>query len=125
MRLDLIAALRQVRARAPRAKIVLIGYPEILPASGRCLKAGSSTVARARAELNRIATAQRKAARAAGVAFLDPRGVTRGHGLCTDDPWIAVASTATSQQFHPLVQEQQAIAAVLERLVGARTVSRD
>ncbi|WP_300675979.1 SGNH/GDSL hydrolase family protein [Nocardioides sp.] len=120
MRTDLVAVLRRVKAKAPHATIVVIGYPEILPSTGRCLKAGRTTLTLARGALNRIAIAQRNAATQAGVGFLDPRSVTRGHGLCTKDPWIALRTTATSQQYHPTEAEQRAVATALEHRIGTQ-----
>ncbi|UDY23264.1 SGNH/GDSL hydrolase family protein [Nocardioides sp. Kera G14] len=118
MRGRLTRVLRRIGRVAPHARLVVIGYPEILPANGRCLGADRARVKKAAKALRLIATAQRQAAWNAGATFLDARSFTRGHGLCTTAPWIARRTTATSKRYHPEAPEQRAIATALDGIVS-------
>lgn len=81
----LVTALTEVRRRAPRAKIAILGYPWIMPASGGCflrmpIAAGDVPYLRGiQATLN---DAVRRAAAASGVTYVDMNAVSNGHDAC-------------------------------------------
>nr|WP_296779034.1 SGNH/GDSL hydrolase family protein [Rhodococcus sp. (in: high G+C Gram-positive bacteria)] len=85
-----------IRFYAPNARIGVVGYPEIFPSgqSSACLELpGNGRVNQARAEgyisfLDRLDEAQRGAAAALGIDFVDTRALTAGHGSCADDSWV-------------------------------------
>ncbi|MEV0248439.1 SGNH/GDSL hydrolase family protein [Nocardia sp. NPDC050712] len=85
-----------IKYYAPQARIVLVGYSELIPP-------GSDTVclnvfgvapfvqprARALAEyFDALDRAQRDAAGILGIDFFDSRALTAGHGLCSAEPWM-------------------------------------
>lgn len=92
----LSSVIEFVRYYAPRARIVLVGYPELFPARQDTvcvdfLGLGRFVQPRGRAVveyLDRLDGAQREAARILHVDFLDARSLTAGHGLCSADPWL-------------------------------------
>ena len=81
----LVDALRAVRAKAPLARIGILGYPWIMPASGGCfdrmpIAAGDVPYVRGiQATLN---DAVRRAAAAARVTYVDLNAVSEGHDAC-------------------------------------------
>jgi len=82
--------IAQVRARAPAARIVLVQYFALMPASGNCPATGLSDgqVAQIRAigrDLARL-TAQVARASAAEVVPLDR--ISAPHALCSAQPWM-------------------------------------
>jgi hypothetical protein len=77
-------ALREIAARAPNAKIMLMGYPRLLDGLGQCV-AGIGTVEAP--WLNQMADALNEsmkvaAAGVAGVTFADPRAAFAGKAVC-------------------------------------------
>jgi lysophospholipase L1-like esterase len=103
-----------VRKRSPHARILVIGYPQIVPASGTCdllpLAAGDYAFAR---EVNAgLARAVRAGASDARAGYVDLWAPSRGHDICSDDPWIngRVTSADRALAYHPLAAEQQAVA---------------
>lgn len=118
----IVAAVGRIRATAPGARIVVVGYPQIVPASGTCralpLATGDYPFARrANVELTRTL---RSAATTAGVEYADLWEVTQGHDICADDPWVNGARTDPGRAvaFHPFREEQEAVAQVLAGILG-------
>ncbi|MGW5570107.1 SGNH/GDSL hydrolase family protein [Nocardia thailandica] len=90
------AIVEYAKYYAPAARIVLVGYPEIWPSGGTsaCIDvAGLGRVTQPRAEgviayFDALDRAQRGAAELLGIDFLDTRGLTAGHGLCSAEPLV-------------------------------------
>jgi GDSL-like Lipase/Acylhydrolase family len=82
---SLVNALQAVRAKAPGARIAILGYPWIMPASGGCfgkmpIAAGDVPYVRGiQATLN---DAVRRAAAATGVTYVNLDVVSQGHDAC-------------------------------------------
>ena len=116
-------ALRAVRDAAPRAEVVLVGYPRLTDPARSCpglplTPADRTQVARLEARLDRaLATA----ARTAGAQFADLREASRGHEVCSADPWVngGVTDPQAALAFHPFPVEQQAVADTVAALVAA------
>ncbi|WP_157184608.1 SGNH/GDSL hydrolase family protein [Nocardia niigatensis] len=85
-----------VKYYAPNARIELVGYPELAPANSTawCLDVlGVFRYVQPRATAinefwNRLDDAERDAAQALSIDFVDARTPTAGHGLCSPDPWL-------------------------------------
>ncbi|TYP82775.1 SGNH/GDSL hydrolase family protein [Blastococcus xanthinilyticus] len=81
----LVEALRAVRRAAPHAKVAILGYPWIVPASGGCfdrmtIAAGDIPYLRSlQATLNDVVA---RAAARSGVTFVDLSRVSDGHDAC-------------------------------------------
>jgi hypothetical protein len=110
-----------VRHRSPGARVVVVGYPQIVPASGTCdlLPLATGDYALARSVNQGLARAVRLGARDARADFVDLWAPSAGHDICAADPWIngRVTSAATALAYHPLAVEQRAVAdLVLDRI---------
>ncbi len=118
-------ALRAVVAEAPRADVVLVGYPRLVDPARSCAALPLPALDRravARLE-QRLDRALRGAARAAGTRFLDVRALSRGHEVCSAEPWVNGGRTDPLQAlaFHPFAVEQEAVAdAVVDLLAEGR-----
>jgi lysophospholipase L1-like esterase len=82
---SLVRALRAVRARAPKAKVAILGYPWILPATVGCFP--KMPVARGDLPYLRgiqwtLNDAVRRAAAAIGATYVNLNTVSEGHDAC-------------------------------------------
>ncbi|WP_158296472.1 SGNH/GDSL hydrolase family protein [Nocardioides albidus] len=106
-----------VRKRAPDARVVLIGYPQVFPQSGRCaqLPLAEGDVPLAHDFLRALDVAVSGAARKSGAEFVDVWSASAGHDICSADPWIAGASPVRSDAtaYHPYPEEQELVASLL------------
>jgi lysophospholipase L1-like esterase len=99
------ASLREIKRRAPNATVLLVGYLRLVPDAGTCpalpLAAGDYPEGRRIGEA--LAQAQRRAARATGVRFVDMYAASRGHDICSADPWVngKVTIRAKALSYHP------------------------
>ncbi|MCW2768418.1 MAG: hypothetical protein JWO11_4377 [Nocardioides sp.] len=113
--------VRLVRDRAPEARILLVGYPQMVPASGTCdlLPLATGDYLFVRTSFQRVIDAQRRAAAATGVEYVDVQAVVAGHDICAADPWIAgvVDHPGEAAAWHPYVAEQAAVADEILRLL--------
>jgi lysophospholipase L1-like esterase len=81
----LVAALHAVRAKAPHARVAILGYPWILPATGGCfpqMPVASGDVPYLRTEQATLNDAVKRAAAATGVTYVDMSKVSDGHDAC-------------------------------------------
>ena len=88
---DLVDALRLVGHEAPRARVVLVGYPQIFPASGDVLCSASLlTTPGDIAFMHRVFTAlddvMRRAAAATHATYVSMTDVSSGHDACARSP---------------------------------------
>jgi lysophospholipase L1-like esterase len=119
--------LRGIRARAPHAKVVVVGYPDLLPDSGvGCFPAvpfAAGDFGYLRDTEKALNAMLRADARLFGAQYVDTYGPTVGHDMCTApaDRWIEpLAPASPAAPAHPNAKGEQAMAqAVLAQ------VSRD
>ncbi|MCR6033033.1 SGNH/GDSL hydrolase family protein [Nocardioides sp. zg-579] len=81
----LVQALTDVRERAPRAQVGVLGYPWILPAEGSCfgrMPVAEGDVPYLRGLQATLNDAVRRAAEATGATYVDLAGVSEGHDAC-------------------------------------------
>lgn len=112
---NLVEVLADVRAAAPEAEVVVLGYPEIFPSDRTCpdLPLATGDLAFARAVVDGLNEAAEAAARKSDLPYIDVFDATRGHHICSRDPWVAGATVAAgraSTPWHPYVEEQEAVA---------------
>jgi len=118
---NLVAVVARVRRRAPDAQVLLVGYPQIVPASGTCpdlpLAAGDYPFVRTVNE--RLTRAVAQAAAAADAEYVDVWTPSAGHDICGAEPWIngRVTKVAQALAYHPLAVEQEAVADLVLDLV--------
>lgn len=118
---DVIPALKRA---APNARVVLVGYPRVLPQSAALIRCGQFTDSE-RVAVNRyvanINRAWKAAAVAAGVAFVDVYNALDGHELCTIDSHVRpiFGNPFNSEQGHPNIAGQVDYADAVRRgLIG-------
>ena len=81
----LVTALRAVRSKAPRAKVGILGYPWIMPATGGCfdkMPVAQGDVPYVRGIQATLNDAVRRAAAATGVTYVDLDTASNGHDAC-------------------------------------------
>jgi hypothetical protein len=108
------SAIEEIKRRAPEARVLLVGYPQLLPDTGTCpyrmpLAAADYDYAR---EINqRLAEAIEEAALSAGAEYVDLYAASKGHDICSDEPWIAgIHGAQRAMKLHPYPEEQRAVA---------------
>lgn len=117
--------LAAIRQRAPQARVLLVGYPDLFPQSGGCWPAvpiTSGDIAYLRGievSANAMLAAD---AHAAGDTFVNTYTPTTGHDFCQPEPARDVEGLipgSLALPFHPNARGQQAMAsAVLSALKG-------
>ena len=118
---SLVRVLDLVERRSPDARVLVVGYPQIVAAERGCdLLPLTDADRRHGAALNReLDRTLRRAADQAGAEFVDVYAATRGHDICAEEPWVngIVTDQRRALAFHPFAEEQQAVAdLVLEAL---------
>lgn len=113
------AVLSDIAARAPQARIVVVGYPDMFPLGGGCWPAVPITdgdIAYLRGielQVNAMLAAD---ARAAGATFVDTYTPTIGHDFCQREKIRDVEGLLPGSwalPFHPNARGQAAIAAAV------------
>ncbi|KRB78605.1 hypothetical protein ASE01_04970 [Nocardioides sp. Root190] len=118
----IVATVAAVLDKAPKARIVVIGYPQIIPADGACaaLPLGEGDYPFARGVMEQFDKAQAEAAKEAKAEFLDMWTATEGHDICSEDPWVAgVRPQEAGIAYHPYAAGQEAVVEELQALVSA------
>jgi lysophospholipase L1-like esterase len=115
-------AVREIRRRAPEARVLVVGYPQIVPPDGGCaaLPFADGDVAYARMVNRRLVEAVEAAARRTGASYVDVWRASAGHHICADEPWVNGARTMFERAlaYHPFAVEQQAVARLVLAELG-------
>lgn len=111
----LTAAVRKIQEKAPRAYIVLVGYPQLMPAQGACPALPDLEPAELNASyivLQKINAAIQSAAQQTGSTYVNVAEISANHHACADTPWVHSDRSIVGKQkaFHPLAAEQAAVA---------------
>ena len=98
---DLTRLFQAIQAKAPNAKLVVLGYPHVVETGGSCLLSETK-----RQALNdgadQLAEVTREQTTQAGAVFADARPAFAGHGYCGPAPWINGVELLDIQgSFHP------------------------
>lgn len=106
----------QVRKRAPKALIVIVSYPALMPREGNCAATGVSD---AQADISRSVAARlvevtRNAAAASDAAFVDMDALSVGHDVCSASPWVNGVVPSAGTAFHPNAAGAAATAAQVD-----------
>jgi lysophospholipase L1-like esterase len=117
--------LTEIAVRAPRARIVVVGYPDVFPQSGGCWPAvpiANGDVAYLRGLEVKANAMLAATARAAGATFVNTYTPTIGHDFCQPESVRDVEGLVPGSlalPFHPNARGQQAMAnAVLKAVRG-------
>lgn len=123
---DLVEALRAVKARAPKARVAILGYPEIVPPTTGCFpqlplaKGDVPYLHGIQADLN---AAVKRAARATGATFVDFAKVSAGHDACQaiGTRWVEpVVFTTNPVIVHPNALGEAEMAKRTAQVLGLR-----
>ena len=97
----LVNALNAVRAKAPAARVAILGYPWVMPATGGCfpiMPVATGDVPYVRDIQATLNDAVRRAALATGATYIDFSTVSEGHDACQPIGvrWIEPALAGTN-----------------------------
>jgi lysophospholipase L1-like esterase len=123
------AVLDAIRSRAPRARVLLVGYPDLFPRQGGCWPAVPITngdIAYLRGIEMQFNGMLAEVAAAAGATFVDTYAPTAGHDFCQDAPvreMEGLLPGSLTAPFHPNTRGQAAMAAAVLAALGAKAAS--
>ncbi|MFJ6214668.1 SGNH/GDSL hydrolase family protein [Streptomyces sp. NPDC092296] len=122
----LAAALTEVRRRAPRARVFVVGYPALVPAGGPSCTAALGLAAGDVAFLHRaeqrLNAELRRRAEAAGAHYVDTWSPSLSHDACAAATvrWIEpLMPTAAAAPLHPNERGERGMADAVLRAVRA------
>ncbi|GAA0655186.1 SGNH/GDSL hydrolase family protein [Kitasatospora atroaurantiaca] len=120
---QLADALQRIHAKALNAKILVVGYPSVLPDNEwDCLGRQPVTVgdvAYLRGILGKLNTMLAATSAANGATYVDTMAATKGHDVCSDDRWIEGALPGSpAVPFHPNATGEQALAGAVLKTLG-------
>jgi lysophospholipase L1-like esterase len=111
---DVTGALRAIRQRAPRAEILLVGYLRLVPDRGSCpaLPLATGDYAEGRRISLALNRALKRAARRTHTRFVDAYALSRGHDICSAEPWVngQVTDRQRALAYHPFAAGMRAVA---------------
>ncbi|CUR56458.1 putative Lipase 2 [metagenome] len=118
------AAIRRIQRTAPEATIVVVGYPQIVPAQGTCpelLPLADGDYAYAHSVNHTLTLALHQAAAMTDSVYADVWSASEGHDICSQDPWINGQFTdfSLAQAYHPFAVEQAEVAELISRALGS------
>lgn len=120
---QLVRIIDEVRRRAPKATIVLVNYPSVLPQGGTCERLGinADQVAQMRGIADQLAQVTYAAAEGHGALLMDAERISRGHDVCAPDSWMVgmhPAGGLRAAPLHPTLAGMTAIAQGLDAQLG-------
>jgi len=115
-------SLRAIRQRAPRAEVVLVGYLRLVPERGSCaaLPLATGDYDQGRQISVTLNRALERAARRTQVRYVDAYALSRGHDICSADPWVngRVTNRQAALAYHPFASGMRAVADGVLATVG-------
>ena len=120
--LRLTTVVEAIMEKAPKARVVLVGYPSIFPEKESCANLGiaSGDLPLVRHVVESLNASAKAAAAETGATYLDLVRRTQGHDICADDPWIAGVRAVAGRRalsWHPYEVEQDLVADLLAAVV--------
>ncbi|MFD2419283.1 SGNH/GDSL hydrolase family protein [Amycolatopsis pigmentata] len=105
-RLD--AVYSAIKSKAPKAHVVVLGYPHFYKIGGSCIVGLSDT---SRGYINggadTLDTTIQKEASNAGFTFGDVRPAFTGHEICSGDSWLNSVTYPIDESYHPTAAGQK------------------
>lgn len=89
-----------IRSRAPRAEVVVLGYPYLYKVGGFCLVMPAQRRAMLYEGADTLNNVIKARAARAGFSFVDARQGFAGHEMCTSDPWVDVLDIHPTAEGH-------------------------
>ncbi|MCX6399079.1 MAG: SGNH/GDSL hydrolase family protein [Propionibacteriales bacterium] len=108
----------KILERAPKARVIVVGYPQIVPATGWCpaLPLAPADYGVGRQVFHDVTEALRKGAEEADAEYVDVWSLSEGHDICAKDPWVEGAARNPERKgfaYHPYAEEHEAVADLL------------
>src|SRR5680860_372511 len=105
-----------IRAKAPDASVVVVGYPRLF--NGQDCNAGTwfspKEMTRLNATADLLNSTTRNRAKALTFAFANPTNVFLGHAVCDSVEWVNGLASPTRESYHPNVKGQAGYADLVE-----------
>jgi lysophospholipase L1-like esterase len=123
---SLVKTLKAVKARAPWARVAILGYPWIMPATGGCfdkMPVAAGDVPYVRGIQATLNDAVRRAAAATGATYVNFNFVSNGHDACQPIGvrWIEPVLQSTNPVVvHPNALGEAEMASHAMRILGLR-----
>lgn len=121
------AALRAIHSRAPRARVLVVGYPRALPPRGGCWPAIPASAGDVpylddfERHLNAMLAEQ---ARLGGATFVDAYTSATRHDMCSSAKWVeGILVTSPAAPVHPNAAGMRAVAGRVLAALGAGRVA--
>jgi len=115
------AAYADIRHAAPKAEVIVVGYPRLFTATGSTCGLSPLT-SRLEQALNQTADLLDSvlAARAArhGFRFADPRPQFASHEICSRTPWLNNITLPLQESYHPNIAGESAYARLIANLLS-------
>lgn len=116
-------AVRQIRDRAPAARIVVVGYPRMLPPGAVCGQVPFTVTEnrRLRTLWARVGTSLRRAAQKTEAEYVDPYPASNNHHACSRRPWVNGTRPAAKKgtAFHPTPRGMAGMSRLVLRTISA------
>ncbi|WP_254649300.1 SGNH/GDSL hydrolase family protein [Streptomyces sp. GbtcB7] len=118
--------LAEVKRRAPQARVYVVGYPAILPATagdcGRDMGLAPGDVAFLHQEQQRLNTTLRERAEGAGAGYVDTYAPSNGHDACSarETRWVEpLVPLAPAAPVHPNARGERGMADTVINTIDA------
>ena len=113
------AVYEAIRERAPRATVLVVGYPRLFARKAWCSRVGEIGD-REQRRLNEASnllarTTRAEVGRHDGFRFVDVRPAFNGHGVCSAAPRLISVTSPLTDSFHPTARGQLTYARVVKR----------
>lgn len=118
---NLLKIVQKVQRRARSAKVLLVGYPQVIPAKGTCsqLPIAKGDYAYGRSMLQQLNAAISTDATQTHATYIDIWTPSAGHDLCAKVPWINGPQNGDgAAPYHPFEAEQAEVATLIETALG-------
>ncbi len=116
----LIALYRSIGDRAPRADLVILGYPDFYDTAHSCPGLSGESRAKIDEGIDRLDAVIADAAHAVSGHFVDVRRAFAGHEICDHSSWLhSLDLTELAASYHPTASGQQAYAGALAAEITA------
>lgn len=124
LRAPLLKLYRTIKAAAPEARLLVLGYPDLFPRTptGNCSGFSATSQRWFNTQEQVLNSLIRTAASQTGAEFVSTYGSFAGHNICSSDPYVNGFPSPTFEQraFHPKPIGQLKLASVVGDYLRAR-----
>ncbi|RJQ79128.1 SGNH/GDSL hydrolase family protein [Amycolatopsis panacis] len=116
--------LDKIHAKAPKARVIVVGYPTVLPDGDGCwpvLPLGAGDVGYLRDKLTKLNNELSAQAKSHDAGFADTAEASKGHDVCADSGtrWVeGIVPTSSAAALHPNARGEDGMAGVVESVAS-------